>query len=155
MKLFLSLLIPLTVGAVAGLFTGPAVNGWYALANKPAFNPPNWIFGPVWTLLYVLMGLALFLVWKSGSPGTVKQTAFFFFGIQLALNFAWSLIFFSFKLPGWAFAELALLWVMILLTILWFGKISSIAAWLLVPYISWVSFAAVLNFYIWKLNPQL
>ncbi|MBK6634550.1 MAG: tryptophan-rich sensory protein [Chitinophagaceae bacterium] len=152
MKLFISILVPLLVGAVAGLFTSSGVNGWYAVANKPWFNPPNWIFAPVWTLLYILMGIAFFLVWKASADKNVKQTAMILFSIQLILNFFWSFIFFKLQQPGWAFAEIILMWVMILLTILWFGKISAMAAWLLVPYICWVSFATVLNYSIWKLN---
>ncbi|HQW92745.1 MAG TPA: tryptophan-rich sensory protein [Ferruginibacter sp.] len=152
MKLFISILVPLLVGAVAGLFTSSGVNGWYAVANKPWFNPPNWIFAPVWTLLYIMMGIAFFLVWKASADKNVKQTAMILFSIQLILNFFWSFIFFKLQQPGWAFAEIILMWVMILLTILWFGKISAMAAWLLVPYICWVSFASVLNYSIWKLN---
>lgn len=152
MKLFISILIPLLVGAVSGIFTTSAVKGWYALANKPWFNPPNWIFAPVWTTLYVLMGIALFLVWRSEADKAIKQTAIILFAVQLTLNFCWSFIFFKMQQPGWAFAEIILMWLMILLTILWFGKISSVAAWLLVPYICWVSFASVLNYSIWKLN---
>lgn len=152
MKLFISILVPLLVGAVAGLFTSSGVNGWYAVANKPWFNPPNWIFAPMWTLLYILMGIAFFLVWKASADKNVKQTAMILFSIQLVINFFWSFIFFKLQQPGWAFAEIIFMWVMILLTILWFGKISATAAWLLVPYICWVSFASVLNYSIWKLN---
>jgi tryptophan-rich sensory protein len=152
MKLFISILIPLLVGAVSGLFTSSGVQGWYAAANKPSFNPPDWIFAPVWTTLYVLMGIAFFLVWKSTADHAVKQTAIILFAGQLALNFIWSFLFFKMQQPGWAFAEIVLMWVAILITILWFGKISAAAAWLLVPYICWVSFAAVLNYAIWKLN---
>ena len=152
MKLFISILIPLLVGAISGFFTSSGVNGWYALANKPWFNPPNWIFAPVWTTLYVLMGIALFLVWKADADKSIKQTAIILFTLQLALNFFWSIIFFKLQQPGWAFVEIILMWLMILLTILWFGKINATAAWLLVPYICWVSFASVLNYSIWKLN---
>jgi tryptophan-rich sensory protein len=152
MKLFISILIPLLVGAISGYFTTSGVNGWYALANKPWFNPPNWIFAPVWTTLYVLMGIALFLVWKSDAATGIKQAAISLFAVQLILNFFWSLIFFKMQQPGWAFAEIILMWVMILLTILSFGKIASTAAWLLVPYICWVSFASLLNYSIWRLN---
>ena len=152
MKLFLSLAITLLVGAVAGFFTSSGVNGWYADANKPFFNPPNWIFAPVWTILYIMMGFALWFVWKNETRKAVKQTAVILFAIQLLLNFAWSFIFFYAQQPGWAFIEILVMWVMIMLTIIWFGKISPAAAWLLVPYIWWVSFATVLNFYIWKLN---
>jgi translocator protein len=152
MKLFISILIPLLVGGIAGMFTSSGVTGWYAVANKPWFNPPNWIFAPVWSLLYILMGIALFLVWKSETGKIIKQTAITLFAVQMVLNFFWSFIFFKLQQPGWAFAEIILMWIMILFTILWFGKISSPAAWLLVPYICWVSFAAVLNYSIWKLN---
>jgi len=152
MKLFISILIPLLIGAVSAYFTTSGVNGWYANANKPWFNPPNWIFAPVWTTLYVLMGIALFLVWRSDAVAGIKQTAIALFAVQLTLNFFWSIIFFKLQQPGWAFAEIILMWVMILLTIFWFGKISATAAWLLVPYICWVSFASVLNYSIWRLN---
>lgn len=153
MRLIISILLPLLVGATAGFYTSSGVNGWYAVANKPWFNPPNWIFAPVWTTLYVLMGIAFYLIWKAPSTaGSVKQRAIVLFAVQLALNFFWSIIFFKLQQPGWAFVEIILMWVMILCTILWFGKISSTAAWLLVPYISWVSFASVLNYHIWQLN---
>lgn len=152
MKLIISILIPLLVGTTAGLFTSSGVKGWYAVANKPWFNPPNWIFAPVWTSLYVLMGIALFLVWKSDVAVNIKKTALTLFAAQLVLNFFWSFIFFKLQQPGWAFAEIILMWLMILMTIWWFGKISSTAAWLLVPYICWVSFASVLNYSIWRLN---
>jgi tryptophan-rich sensory protein len=152
MKLFISILIPILVGAVSGYFTSSGVNGWYAFAHKPWFNPPNWIFAPVWTALYILMGIALYLVWKSEPASSVKNTAIGLFAFQLLLNFCWSFIFFKLQQPGWAFAEIILMWVMILLTILWFGKISATAAWLMVPYICWVSFASVLNYSIWRLN---
>ncbi|HAO46039.1 MAG TPA: tryptophan-rich sensory protein [Ferruginibacter sp.] len=152
MRLLISILVPLLVGAFAGFFTSSGVNGWYATASKPWFNPPNWIFAPVWTALYILMGIALYLVWKSGADIRLKQTAIILFAVQLTLNFFWSFIFFKLQLTGWAFAEIILMWIMIFITILWFGKISSLAAWLLVPYISWVSFASVLNYFLWKLN---
>jgi tryptophan-rich sensory protein len=98
------------------------------------------------------MGIALFLVWKSDADMGIKKTAISLFAVQLVLNFFWSFIFFKMQQPGWAFAEIILMWLMILMTILWFGKISSTAAWLLVPYICWVSFASVLNYSIWRLN---
>jgi len=152
MKLIISIAIPLLVGAIAGFFTTSGVNGWYVMANKPSFNPPNWLFAPVWTALYLMMGIALYLVWSKDAEKAIKKTAIILFSVQLLLNFAWSFIFFYAQQPGWAFVEIIALWMMILLTIFWFGKISSLASWLLVPYISWVSFAALLNFYIWKLN---
>ena len=152
MKLFVSLLITLSVGIIAGLFTRTAVHGWYALANKPSFNPPNWLFGPVWTILYIMMGIALWLVWKTEAEKTIKQTALILFAVQLMLNFIWSFIFFYYQQTGWALADIILLWLAILCTIIWFNKITSTAAWLLVPYIFWVSFASLLNYYIWQHN---
>ncbi len=152
MKLIISIAIPLLIGGIAGFFTSTGVNTWYAVANKPSFNPPNWIFAPVWTALYILMGIAFYMVWKSETNKAAKQTAIILYAIQLTLNFAWSFIFFYARQPGWAFIEIVIMWIMILLAIIWFGKISALAAWLLVPYICWVSFATVLNFYIWKLN---
>lgn len=152
MKLIISILIPLLVGITAGFFTTEGVNGWYAAAAKPSFNPPNWIFAPVWTTLYILMGIALYLVWKPAADKTLKQTAITLFVVQLILNFFWSFIFFSLQQTGWALVEIMVMWMAILLTIFWFAKISKKAAWLLVPYVCWVSFATVLNFYIWKLN---
>ena len=152
MKLFIAISIPLLVGAIAAFFTQAGVHGWYSAANKPSYNPPNWVFAPVWTALYIMMGIALYLVWKSDTDKAVKQTAIILFAIQLTLNFLWSFIFFYAKQPGWAFADIIALWLILLLTAIWFGKISATAAWLLVPYIFWVSFASLLNFYIWKHN---
>jgi translocator protein len=152
MKLVLSILIPLLVGAVSSFFTAAGVNGWYVTAQKPSFNPPNWIFAPVWTTLYILMGIAMYIVWMAKVNTTIKKTAIALFVLQLSLNFLWSFIFFKMQQPGWAFAEIVAMWIAILLTIIWFGKISSTAAWLLVPYICWVSFATVLNYYIWQLK---
>jgi translocator protein len=151
-KLIISIAIPLAVGALSGYFTSESVSGWYSTINKPSFNPPNWIFAPVWTVLYILMGIACYIVWKRSADLHSKRGALIVYGIQLALNFAWSILFFYFQQPGWALAEIILLWIFIFITILQFGKISSVAAWLLVPYIAWVSFAALLNFNIWELN---
>jgi len=152
-KLIIAVLIPLAVGSLAGYFTASSVNGWYTTLVKPSFNPPNWLFAPVWTSLYIMMGIALFLVWNSGAAEDVKRTAVTLFIVQLVLNFLWSFVFFYAQQPGWALVNIILMWIFIFLTILWFGKISSLSAWLLVPYICWVSFATVLNFAIWKLNP--
>ncbi len=151
-KLIIAISLPLAVGAVAGLFTSTAVGGWYSTVVKPSFNPPNWIFGPVWTLLYILMGIAFYLVWIKAGDNDLKRNAMLFYFIQLALNFCWSFIFFYAEQPGWALADIILLWVFIAATIYWFSKISKTAAWLLVPYILWVTFATALNFAIWKLN---
>jgi len=152
LKLFISIAVPLGIGAFGSYFTIPGVNGWYQTISKPAWNPPNSIFGPVWTTLYVLMGVALYLVWKAGSNTTARSTAISFFVIQLILNSGWSIIFFRQHAVGWALAEMVLLWIFILLTIISFAKINKTAAWLLAPYIAWVSFALLLNYSIWQLN---
>jgi translocator protein len=152
MKLIISILLPLLVGGVSGFATAKNIPTWYVTLNKPWFNPPNYLFGPVWTTLYIMMGIALYLIWKNETTSHWKQKALIIFGVQLALNFAWSFLFFQFHWLGIALFEIVFMWVAIFLTILVFAKVNTIAAWLLVPYITWVSFASVLNFYIWKLN---
>lgn len=151
-KLFLSIALPLLVGFTSGYFTVTGVESWYSTIQKPSWNPPNWVFGPVWTTLYVMMGIALYLVWRGEPGGRDKKRALCLFAAQLTLNFFWSFIFFYLQEPGWAFAEIVLLWLLILATIFSFARVSRPAAWLLVPYISWVSFAAILNYAIWQLN---
>ncbi len=150
LKLILSITVCLAVGGISGFVTANEIPGWYVNISKPSFNPPNWIFGPVWTALYIMMGIAFFLVWKSNVP--VKEKAYLFFGLQLILNFFWSILFFSMHALGVALIEIILMWVSILLTIVSFYPISKPAAYLLIPYLLWVSFASVLNFSIWKLN---
>ena len=150
-KFIISIALPVAVGALSGLFTTTGVGSWYQTINKPSWNPPGWIFGPVWTTLYVLMGIALYMVWRS--PDTrAGKTALLLFAIQLMLNFFWSFIFFYQQNISGALAEIIVLWFFILLTIFAFAKINKPAAWLLVPYISWVSFATILTYTIWKLN---
>ena len=151
-KLIISIAIPLAVGSISSLFTASSVDGWFTTIQKPSFNPPNWIFAPVWTILYIMMGIACYLVWEMDALKKIKNTAIILYSAQLALNFLWSFIFFYAQQPGWALVEIIALWLMILLTIIWFGKVSIIPAWLMIPYICWVSFATILNFYIWKLN---
>jgi tryptophan-rich sensory protein len=151
-KLIISIGAPLFVGAIAGYFTSKEIRNWYFQLNKPWWNPPNWLFGPVWTTLYILMGIALFLVWKKEPTDYSKRQAVNLFWIQLLLNFLWSFIFFRYHQPGWALVEIVAMWAAIMMTILTFSKINKLAAWLLVPYISWVSFATILNYTIWQLN---
>jgi tryptophan-rich sensory protein len=151
-KLIISIAIPLIIGGSSGFFTTAEIPGWYQTINKPSWNPPSWIFGPVWTTLYILMGIALFLIWRSDSNPEFKRTAIMLFAIQLVLNFFWSFIFFKQHQIGLALVEIIAMWLFILLTIFSFAKINNLAAWLLVPYISWVSFASILNYTIWKLN---
>ena len=150
MKLVPSLALPLAVGGVAGLFTQPEITGWYKTIQKPSWQPPNWLFGPVWTTLYLMMGFALYLVRKTNA--SQKRRAITLWFIQLVLNFLWSFIFFNQHQIGWALVDIAALWLFILLTIFAFARINKVAAWLLVPYIAWVSFAGILNFTIYQLN---
>jgi tryptophan-rich sensory protein len=151
-KAVIAISLPLLVGATSGFFTVTGVESWYQTIQKPSWNPPNWIFGPVWSTLYVMMGVALFLVWKEDTSEELKKIAFTLFAIQLGLNFFWSFIFFNQQQPGWALVEIVAMWVFILLTIFAFAQVNKTAAWLLVPYISWVSFATILNYTIWQLN---
>lgn len=151
MKYLYAIAITLITGAVAGIVTASEVGSWYAALQKPSFNPPNYLFGPVWTALYILMGIALAIVWrKPASPSRNRAMKFFF--TQLLLNFLWSFIFFYFHLTGWALVEIIILWIFIFITIILFYGQSKAAAWLMVPYIFWVSFATVLNTAIWQLN---
>ena len=149
-KLILSFTVVFAAAAVGSAFTTPAITGWYQALRKPSFSPPNSIFGPAWTVLYILMAYSLSLVWSIGGPKA--KTAMKIFGIQLFLNSLWSILFFGLKSPGLALAEIVVLWVMILLTILKFLKVSKTAGYLLFPYLAWVSFASILNLAIYKLN---
>ena len=151
-KLAISIVGCLLTGFLGSLVTTPSIPTWYQTLNKPFFSPPNWIFAPVWTTLYVLMGIALYLIWTKAAKTKQSKKAIYFFLIQLGLNFIWSFIFFGFQNPRLAFVEIIFLWIAILLTILSFAKVSKSAAYLLVPYIVWVSFALVLNLFVAILN---
>ena len=151
-KLVIAIVVSELAGIVGSVFTVSSIPTWYAALQKPSFSPPNWIFGPVWTTLYLLMGVAVFLVWRHGLERKEVKTALAIFGGQLVLNTLWSIIFFGLHNPFLAFVEIIALWLAILWTILAFYKISRPAAYLLLPYILWVSFAAVLNFSIMILN---
>ena len=133
---------------LAGMFSLPGA--WYAALHKPEWNPPPWIFGPVWTLLYLLMAVAAWLVWKR--DGCQRPLRLYF--IQLALNAAWTPIFFGAHELGWALVEIIALWIAILLTMFSFHRVSKPAGWMLVPYLAWVTFATYLNFTLWRLNPS-
>ena len=151
-KIALSIGICLLVGFLSGFATQSAVVDWYGTLTKPFLNPPNWIFGPVWTVLYLLMGLSAGLVWSKGFHHKWVKTALYHFGFQLILNGLWSIVFFGFKNPLFGLLVVIALWILILLTIKWFRVVSKQAAYLLYPYLAWVSFATYLNFSIWLLN---
>lgn len=146
------LAICLAAGGLGGWATAGPVVEWYPTLNKPSWNPPAWIFGPVWTLLYVLMAIAAWLVWRIGTTGANVSWALRLFFVQLALNTAWSFIFFGAQSPGLAFAEIIVLLAAILLTTRQFFRHNQNAGLLLLPYVAWVSFASILNFTIWRLN---
>ena len=151
-RLVVALVLPQLVGLLGSVFTVSAIETWYATLVKPSFNPAGWIFGPVWTALYILMGLALYLVWNCQTKSRARKIGLIFFSGQLALNVLWSVIFFGWHNPAWAFLEIIVLWLAILMTMVYFWQVKKSAVYLLLPYILWVSFAAVLNFYLWQLN---
>lgn len=151
-KLIICILICQATGIISGLLTNTQNNTWYDSIAKPSWNPPGYLFGPVWTILYLLMAISLWIIWKSKAPEIQKYQACLIFAAQLFLNFWWTILFFKFHSPIVAFIEIILMIALIFITIIRFSKISKLAAWLLVPYISWVCFAAILNYNLWKLN---
>ncbi len=151
LKFVISIVIPLGLGSVAGMVTSEAIPEWYASLNRPSFSPPNWLFGPAWTILYILLGISLFLVWKQ-APGADRSRALLIFAVQMVLNFAWTFIFFYFKMLQLALIEIMVLWLSIFVMILWFYKVKPLAAYLNIPYILWVTFATVLNAGFYFLN---
>jgi translocator protein len=138
----------LGVAALGGFATAQSVSEWYPTLNKPSWTPPSWLFGPVWTVLYLLMAVAAWLVWKTGGA----RTAMILFGAQLLLNLAWPFLFFGARLPGLGLVEIVMLWLAVAATIFAFALHSRVAAFLMVPYLCWVSFATALNAAIWMLN---
>jgi tryptophan-rich sensory protein len=174
-KFFISIIICELAGVIGSLFTTSQINDWYKGLNKPFFNPPSWIFGPAWTILFVLMGISLYLVWlkkwepknkivsqKAKAWNSLSQKFFtgtwqkaniiLIFATQLILNVLWTIIFFGMHSPAAAFFELLMLWFAIVFTIVNFYRVSKTAALLLLPYILWVSFAAILNYFLWQMN---
>jgi benzodiazapine receptor len=151
-KLISSVSLCLFTGFVGSFSTMDSVSTWYADLAKPSFNPPDWAFGVVWPILYVMMGVAAFLVWNMGIISSRTKVALGLFVFQLVLNGLWTPIFFGLHMMGLALAEIILLWIAILLTIIAFWRISKLATYLLIPYILWISFAIVLNASLWHLN---
>ncbi len=152
LKLIIAIAVCELAGIIGSVFTFSEIPNWYAGLIKPAVNPPSWIFGPVWTTLYALMGIAAFLIWKKGWDRADVRKALYAFGFQLVLNSLWSIVFFGMHQAGWAFVNLVAMWLAIAWTMALFYKISKPAMWLLLPYILWVSFAGYLNYSIWILN---
>jgi benzodiazapine receptor len=152
LKLVASIILCQLAGLIGSIFTTPAIPTWYESLKKPFFNPPNWIFGPVWVSLYLLMGISLFLIWQRRENNPQAQKGLILFFIQLILNAFWSVAFFGLRSPLLGLIDIVLLWIAILLTIKSFFGISKTAALLILPYILWVSFAVLLNFSLWILN---
>ncbi len=151
-KILIAVAVCLVIGFFSGFATQSSIDSWYVTLNKPSFNPPNWIFAPVWTLLYILMGIAAGIVWSKGYYHKWVKTAMYHFVFQLLFNGLWSIIFFGFQSPGLALIVILILLVLIAITYKWFKVVSNTAAYLLIPYFAWVLFATVLNFSICQLN---
>ena len=152
-QLLMAILLCQSAGIIGMLTNAESLSVWYTTIQKPSFNPPGWIFGPVWILLYLLMGMSLYLVWQKRAHEKKKiETAVKVFLFQLILNAIWSPLFFSFHSIGGALIDIIALWMSIIATIFLFAKINQKAAWLLAPYILWVTFALILNTSIWILN---
>jgi tryptophan-rich sensory protein len=151
-RISIGILVCLVVGFLGSIATQSSVNDWYPTLNKPVFNPPSWLFAPVWTFLYVLMGIAVGIVWAKGTYHSWVKTALYHFCFQLLLNLTWSVVFFGLEAPFYALIVIVGLLILIILTIKWFRIVKPIAGYLLIPYLLWVLFASVLNFEIWRLN---
>ena len=152
LKLITAIAVSELAGVIGSFFTASSVQIWYPTLIKPAFSPPAWVFAPVWTTLYLLMGIAVFLVWSKGFNRRDVRTALAIFIYQLVLNTLWSVFFFGLEDPGAALIEIVSLLVAIIATVVAFARISRPAAWLFAPYLFWVSFAAYLNYALWALN---
>ncbi len=151
LKLTLCILLPLLIGGFSGYATASGISSWYVGLNKPFFNPPNYLFGPVWSMLYILMGISFYRILQS-QDSELKRKAILIFCIQLVLNFLWSFLFFRFQMLAISFIEIIIMWISIATMIYTFTKIDKTAAYLQIPYLLWVSFASVLNAAIWYLN---
>ena len=154
-KLIIAVAAPVVIGGLSGFATARGVSTWYPTLVKPSFNPPAWVFGPVWTVLYLMMGVAAYLVWRQGIDVEGVRVALTVFIVQLALNGLWSILFFGMHSPGWAMVEIIVLWLAIGVTIWLFWRVVPAAGALLLPYWAWVSFAAVLNTSLWWLNRSM
>ncbi|OGF31504.1 TspO protein [Candidatus Falkowbacteria bacterium RIFOXYD2_FULL_35_9] len=151
-KFIISISVPLLAGFIGSFFTFGSIDSWYSGLNKPVFSPPNWLFGPVWTILYVLMGISVYLIWRKLEKNEKVRSAFIFFWVHLFFNAIWSIIFFGLQSPVLALVDIVIIWLMILMMIIWYWKIEKWSSILLWPYIIWVSFASVLNLSIVMLN---
>ncbi|WP_299260504.1 TspO/MBR family protein [uncultured Aquimarina sp.] len=152
LRIAVALLLCLLIGFLGNIATQTSISTWYVTLEKPSFTPPNWLFAPVWTVLYIMMGIAAGIVWSKGFYHKWVKTALYHFGFQLLLNAAWSIFFFGMRNPLIALVDILALFILLLFTIKWFKVVNSTAAYLLIPYLIWVAFATALNFSIWQLN---
>jgi len=151
-RLIFSIILIEIIGSIGAIATTPAIPGWYASIAKPFFTPPSWVFGPVWTTLFFLMGFALYLIWQEGMNKKPVKCAVKIFSIQMFLNVLWSFLFFGMQNPLLGLIEIVILWIVILITIIKFYKVSKPAAYMMIPYICWVTIATALNLAVWILN---
>lgn len=151
-KLLLSIGLCQTAGLIGSIFTNPVIPTWYASLVKPSFNPPNWVFAPVWLILYTLMGISLYLVWQKGIKKNNVKALVILFLIHLIFNALWSILFFGLQNPLAGLLNIIIIWSLIIILIIRFYKIQKLSAYLLVPYFLWVTFASILNFSLWWLN---
>jgi tryptophan-rich sensory protein len=154
-KLLISISAVVAAGAIGSVITSSSVTTWYVSLPKPSFNPPSWVFGPVWTVLFLLMAIAAYLIWKKGWKRPEVRVALSLYSAQLVLNVLWTVLFFGYHNLAAAYVEIIILWFVIFLTMEFFRDISKTAAWLLLPYLLWVAFAAVLTFSIWNISFQV
>ncbi len=152
LKLVFSIAICQVIGIISGVATRESVTTWYQELTKPSFNPPNYIFAPVWIILYTLMGISLFLIWKDGLDKNNSKFAFYFFIFHLVINGLWSFVFFKWQSLMFSFFVITILWIIIIIIIYLFYKLNKLSSILLIPYLLWVSYASILNYYIWRLN---
>ncbi|AXT52432.1 tryptophan-rich sensory protein [Aquimarina sp. BL5] len=152
LRIGIAVLLCVLIGFLSSIATQTSISTWYVALEKPTFTPPNWLFAPVWTILYILMGIAAGIVWSKGFYHKWVKTALYHFGFQLLLNAAWSIFFFGMRNPLIALVDIIALFILLLFTIKWFKVVNSTAAYLLIPYLIWVAFATALNFSIWQLN---
>ncbi|MCK9379136.1 MAG: tryptophan-rich sensory protein [Candidatus Moranbacteria bacterium] len=151
-KLSISIVIPLFAGFLGSIFTNTSVATWYQTLSVPPLNPPSWVFAPVWTVLYIMMGIAFYLVWRKKETGRDIFWSVWIFFVQLFFNILWSLLFFGMENPMLALWGVGMLWITIFLNVIAFARVEKKSAWLMLPYLVWVSFAAYLNYAIFILN---
>ncbi|OGF20566.1 TspO protein [Candidatus Falkowbacteria bacterium RIFOXYB2_FULL_38_15] len=151
-KFIISFLLCQGAGMIGSIFTVSAIPLWYATLEKPALNPPSWVFGPAWLLLYTLMAFSIYFIWEKGLKSSENKFIFYFFMAHLAVNALWSIFFFGMRNPLLALSDIVLMWMMIIVLIFKFYKVKRLSSYLFIPYLLWVTFATYLNYSVWMLN---